>query len=185
MTSTATIEHQLPGRLRLRIPTRRGDVSFFQGIVHALSECPDVKKIDATPLGVSSSGIRVPHRRSPRRQRNERFLRWETSRRRPERPPRQVRGPSTRLPPDWADSPLFQLARGQAIGNAAENFWMPTGRNGFSAATKSQRDLPLLGIFQLLRGELLGSASSLLFYSLIARQLASLKSQVGCSGEPE
>jgi hypothetical protein len=50
MPSSAIIEHQLPGRLRLRIPTRRGDVSFFQGLVHALSERPDVKEIDATPL---------------------------------------------------------------------------------------------------------------------------------------
>ena len=175
MTSTATIERQLPGRLRLRIPTRRGDVSFFQGIVHALSECPDVKEIDATPL---TGSVLIRHSGSAQAitaAAAERKI-FEVG-----NEPEKAReaAPASSGPLDAAATglgglALFQLARGHAIGNAAENFWMPTGRNGFSAATKSQRDLPLLGIFQLLRGELLGSASSLFFYSLIARQLASL-----------
>jgi hypothetical protein len=29
----AYIEHQIPGRMRLRVPERRGDVGFFQSIV--------------------------------------------------------------------------------------------------------------------------------------------------------
>ena len=69
---------------------------------------------------------------------------------------------------------LFQLARGNAIGTAAENFWNAYGAQRFLGRSEIAAGFALLGIFQLLRGELLGSASSLFFYSLIARQLASL-----------
>jgi hypothetical protein len=44
----AYIEHQIPGRLRLRIPGRRGDVA--QRVVTALSKLPDIKELDGNPL---------------------------------------------------------------------------------------------------------------------------------------
>jgi len=46
----AYVEHQIPGRLRLRIPERRGDVAFFQRVVGALSKVPDVTELDGSPL---------------------------------------------------------------------------------------------------------------------------------------
>jgi hypothetical protein len=61
---------------------------------------------------------------------------------------------------------VFQVARGQAIGNAAENFWNAYGAQRILGRNEIAAGFALLGIFQFLRGELLGSASSLLFYSL-------------------
>ena len=175
MTSTATIEHQLPGRLRLRIPTRRGDVSFFQGIVHALSECPDVNEIDATPL---TGSVLIRHSGSAQAitaAAAERKI-FEVG-----NEPEKARegAPASSGPLDAAATglgglALFQLARGHAIGNAAENFWNAYGAQRILGRNEIAAGFALLGMFQLLRGELLGSASSLFFYSLVARQLASL-----------
>ena len=69
---------------------------------------------------------------------------------------------------------MFQVARGQAIGNAAENFWNAYGAQRILGRNEIAAGFALFGVLQLLRGELLGSASSLFFYSLIARKLASL-----------
>jgi hypothetical protein len=175
MTSTAIIEHQLPGRLRLRIPTRRGDVSFFQGIVHALSECPDVKEIDATPL---TGSILIRHSGSAQAitaAATERKL-FEVGNQLDKAAPDPLAssGPLGAAATGLAGLAVFQVARGQAIGNAAENFWNAYGAQRILGRSEIAAGFAMVGMFQLLRGELLGSASSLFFYSLIARQLASL-----------
>ena len=60
----AYVEHQIPGRLRLRIPERRGDVTFFQRVVGALSKVPDVTELDGSPL---TGSVRIRYRVQPRR----------------------------------------------------------------------------------------------------------------------
>ena len=55
----AYIEHQIPGRVRLRIPERRGDAAFFQRIVGTLSKLPDVTELDGSPL---TGSIRIRHK---------------------------------------------------------------------------------------------------------------------------
>jgi len=40
MIPVAYIEHQLPGRVRLRVPSRRGEVPFFEKVVRELSKHP-------------------------------------------------------------------------------------------------------------------------------------------------
>ena len=151
MTSTATIEHQLPGRLRLRIPTRRGDVSFFQGIVHALSECPDVKEIDATPL---TGSILIRHSGSAQAitaAAAERKI-FEVG----NEPEKAREAPASSGPLDAAATglgglALLQLAGGQAIGNAAENFWNAYGAQRILGRNEIAAGFALLGILQLLR----------------------------------
>ena len=175
MTSLAIIEHQLPGRLRLRIPTRRGDVSFFQRVVQALSECPEIEEVYATPL---TGSILVRHSGSVQAitaaAAERKFFEVGD---RPEKA-RQV-PPASSSPLDAAATGLaglavFQIARGQVIGHAAENFWNAYGAQRILGRNEIAAGFALFGVFQLLRGELLGSASSLFFYSLIARKLASL-----------
>jgi hypothetical protein len=185
MTSLAIIEHQLPGRLLLRIPTRRRDVSFFQGLVHALSECPEVREIDATPLTGSvlihhSGSAQVITAAAAERKIFEVGNRPEKAR---QIPPTSS-GPLDAAATGLAGLAAFQLARGQAIGNAAENFWNAYGARRFLGRSEIGAGFALLGILQLLRGELLGSASSLFFYSLIARQLASLDRIASASSAP-
>src|SRR5712671_6162198 len=50
MIPVAYIEHQLPGRVRLRVPSRRGEVPFFEKVVRELSKHPAIRELTATPL---------------------------------------------------------------------------------------------------------------------------------------
>lgn len=179
MIPIATIQHQIPGRLRLRIPARRGDVSFFHGIVQALSKLPGVEKLDAIPL---TGSIIIRHSGSAQAiaaAATEQGL-FEIG---PEEP-KEAPAPSSRRPPyaglrgtaatGLSGLALFQVARGRLTGNAAENFWNAYGAQRILGRPEIAAGFVLLGIVQVLRGQLLGSASSLLFYSLITRQLASV-----------
>jgi Heavy metal associated domain 2 len=177
MTPIATIQHQMPGRLRLRIPARRGDASFFHGVVQALSKVPGIEELDAFPLtgsiiirhsgsaqaiaaaaleqGLFEVGLEDPQKKAAT----------------PQRPYPGVRHTATTGLNGLA---LLQLARGQLTGNAAENFWNAYGAQRILGRPEIAAGFVLLGIVQVLRGQLLGSASSLFFYSLITRQLASV-----------
>jgi hypothetical protein len=68
---------------------------------------------------------------------------------------------------------LLQVARGQVAGSAAENFWNAYGAQRILGRPEIVAGFAVLGIVQVLRGRLFGSAASLLFYSLVTRQLAS------------
>jgi hypothetical protein len=50
MIPVAYIEHQLPGRVRLRVPSRRGEVPFFEKVVRVLSKHPATRELTASPL---------------------------------------------------------------------------------------------------------------------------------------
>lgn len=179
MTPIATIQHQIPGRLRLRIPARRGDVSFFHHIVQALSKLPSIAELSAIPL---TGSIIIRHSGSAQAiaaAATEQGL-FEIG---PEEP-KKAPAPSSRRRPyaglrgtaatGLSGLALFQVARGQLTGNAAENFWNAYGAQRILGRPEIAAGFVLLGVAQVLRGQLLGSASSLFLYSLITRQLASI-----------
>lgn len=179
MIPIATIQHQIPGRLRLRIPARRGDVSFFHHMVQALSKLPSIAELSAVPL---TGSIIIRHSGSAQAiaaAATEQGL-FEIG---PEEP-KKAPSPSSRRRPHaglrgtaatgLSGLALFQVARGRLTGNAAENFWNAYGAQRILGRPEIAAGFVLLGIAQVLRGQLLGSASSLFFYSLITRQLASI-----------
>jgi len=47
---SAFVVHELPGRLRLRIPEKRSDSAFFAGLAERLTECPGVRSIEINAL---------------------------------------------------------------------------------------------------------------------------------------
>lgn len=53
MVPVASIEHQLPGRVRLRVPSKRGDVPFFEKVVRELSKHPSLRELTASSLTAS------------------------------------------------------------------------------------------------------------------------------------
>lgn len=182
MTPIATIQHQIPGRLRIRIPARRGDVSFFHHIVQTLSKIPSIAELSAIPL---TGSIIIRHSGSAHAiaaAATEQGL-FEIGPEEPKKAPAPSsrssrRGPYAGLRGTAATGlsglALFQVARGQLTGNAAENFWNAYGAQRILGRPEIAAGFVLLGIAQMLRGQLLGSASSLFFYSLITRQLASI-----------
>jgi hypothetical protein len=174
MTAIAIIEHQLSGRLRLRIPTRRGDVSFFQRIVQALSQRPQIEEISAAPL---TGSILIRHSGPAEAivtaAAEQKLFEVGEPAEKPEGTPSATSGPLDTAATGLAGLALLQVARGQIVGNATENFWNAYGSQRILGRTEITAAFVLLGVLQVLRGELFGSASSLFFYSLIARQLAS------------
>jgi hypothetical protein len=56
MANTAYVVHHTPGRVRLRIPSRRDDVAFFQDIETRLSQCTSVQQVRSNP---ATAGVLV------------------------------------------------------------------------------------------------------------------------------
>jgi len=180
MVATAYLEHQLPGRTRLKIPSKRGDVPYFESVVQRLAEHPAVDELRANPdtasilisyvgevaaiMAVAAEGglFKIGQREKPKVANAPR----RPARRAVDPPPRDAAAVGL------AGLAAYQISRGKLIGPASENLW-----NAYSAYRVLQNPglaaaFVGLGLCQVLRGELFGSAASLFFYALRARQIA-------------
>jgi hypothetical protein len=186
----AYIEHRIPGRLRLRVPERRGDVAFFERVVGVLSQLSDVTQLDGSPLTAS---IRIRHSgaletitaAALKEGLFEIGEREEAKSKKPKQPDSGTgasqgdAGMLDSISTGLSGLALFQVAQGQVTGSAAENFWNAYGAQRILARKEIAAGFVLLGLYQLLQGQWLGSASSLFFYALIARQLAAFDRAAG------
>jgi hypothetical protein len=171
MTYVGEIAHELPGRIRIRVPAARGDAAAFARLVEDVASAPDVVEVQGsartgslTVYGGRGNGrVRAALERAG-------LFEFETP------PPRRARrpleiSPDTVLAVALSGLGLAQLVNGRATGPASENFW-----NAFRSQTHlgnraAAIGFTVLGLAQLARGRYLNSASSLLFYALTARQL--------------
>lgn len=186
MAAKAFIEHRLPGRVRLKIPSRRGDVSFFESLIATLSDLLNIDELTANP----STGSVIIRYTGPVETIMSRaadlglFEIGEPQLQQPKhrsRPTPQGR-PDPRSPEIIMTTALalaglsaYQVSRGEALGSATESFWtaLVAYRNLDSAALAAL--FATLGVYQVLSGKLLGSAASLFFYALIALRTAGLQ----------
>ena len=176
MIPTAYVDHQLPRRIRLRVPERRGDSRYFDSVREALAQHSAVERLIVTPLTAS---ILVHHNGAVEpiaARASERGL-FEIAR------ARQAASPSASRANGSAPLPgaLNAVANGLAglallqtnrdFGTAIDNFWNAYG------ATRLQRPglaalFVAVGAYQGFSGRYLGSATSLFLYSLVTRELA-------------
>jgi hypothetical protein len=49
----AYIKHQLPGRVRLKIPQKRGDFRYFDRIAELFTDCPGITQLQLNPPAAS------------------------------------------------------------------------------------------------------------------------------------
>jgi len=49
----AYIKHQLPGRVRLKIPQKRGDFRYFDRIAELFADCPGITQLQLNPSAAS------------------------------------------------------------------------------------------------------------------------------------
>ena len=153
----AYVEHQIPGRLRLRIPERRGDVAFFQRVVGALSKVPDVTELDGSPL---TGSVRIRYSGTSEAiaaaaAKEGLFeIRKRDGEAQPKKPPKEPASPaphgdagmlSISIATGLSGLALFQVTQGQVTGSAAENSGTPTGRSASWAATRLRRGLCFWG----------------------------------------
>src|SRR5215470_14600411 len=183
MIPVAHIEHQLPGRVRLRVPSRRGEVPFFEKVVRELSKHPAIRELTATPL---TGSITLQHfgplqpiiaaaadqklfettRLEPQTNVNESKRTARLS-----EDPGLAGGVATGL----SGLSLFQVVRGNVLGSAAENLWHAFGAQRILGRPDIGAGFAALGVYQLLKGQCFGSASSLFFYALVMRQMAAME----------
>ena len=190
MTPTAYIEHELTNRLRLRVPSERGNAPFFQNAIAQLRKAPGVTRVSANPAtgsllvchDVSTDAIVSVLARDcryaigagvPSRARNQR------------RGSIRARDPNEVLAVGLSGLGVLQVARGQVTGSAAENLW-----NAYRAQTHLKKPwlsalLVGLGLYQLVNGELLNSATALMFYALTAQRLSEEKRSARQEQPPE
>ncbi|TGQ39634.1 hypothetical protein [Mesorhizobium sp. M00.F.Ca.ET.216.01.1.1] len=185
MLPKATVEHTMSGRLRVRVSDFRGDVSYFRSAIDKLSNYPEIAGLRANPM---TGSFIIEHKTDLPSIRKiaahgEVFDLQETS----SPPPRQEPPPPSGSMADDGTPALegdiaavigllglaaYQATRGHGLGPATENFWNAFGalrilKNPFIALVFGG-----LGILQLTRGRWAGSASSLLFYAIVVRQLS-------------
>jgi Heavy metal associated domain 2 len=188
MVPVASIEHQLPGRVRLRVPSRRGDVPFFEKVVRELSKHPSLRELTASPL----TGSITVHYREPLQLMTtaaaEQKL-FELGRSEPQdegskKPASTVgkaSGAAGATAAGLSGLGLFQVARGNMVGSAVENLWHAYAAQRIFGRPEIALLFAGLGIYQVLRGQLFGAASSLFFYALILPHIAAMEQARGGS----
>jgi hypothetical protein len=185
MIPVAYIEHQLPGRVRLRVPSRCGEVPFFEQVVRELSKHPAMRELTATPL-TGSITLRYfePLHAIIAAAADQRL--FETSRLEPQSNVRRSKpaaglregsGLADGIATGLSGLSLFQATQGTVFGSAAENLWHAFGAQRILGRPDIAVAFAVLGIYQILRGQLFGSASSLFFYALVMRQMAAMEQQ--------
>jgi hypothetical protein len=181
MIPVAFIEHQLPGRVRLRVPARRGEVPFFEKVVRELSKHPAIRELTASPLTGSITlqhfeplhpiiAAAADHKLFETRRLEPRASVGEAKPASRLRESSRLAGIATGL----SGLSLFQATQGCVLGSAAENLWHAFGSQRFLGRPDIAAVFVALGIFQILRGQLFGSASSLFFYGLVMRQITAM-----------
>ena len=171
MTYVGEIAHELPGRIRIKVPAARGDEAFFDRLVEDVASAPNVVEVRANAragsLTVCGDGANGPVRATLEQAGLFEFR----------APPPAVEPKWRGIDPDavvaiaLSGLGVVQLARGQATGAASENFWNAFRTRGHLKNRAAALVLATLGLIQLSRGRYLNSASSLFYYALTARQL--------------
>ncbi|RWC23862.1 MULTISPECIES: hypothetical protein [unclassified Mesorhizobium] len=185
MLPKARVEHTMSGRLRVRVSDFRGDVSYFRSAIDKLSNYPEIAGLRANPMTGSFIIVHKTDLPSIRKIAAdcEVFDLQETSSPPPRQGPPPPRGNmaddrTLALEGDIATVigllglAAYQATRGHGLGPATENFWNAFGalrilKNPYIALVFGG-----LGILQLTTGRWAGSASSLLFYAFVVRQLS-------------
>lgn len=176
----AHIEHELPGRLRLRIPSRRGDRPFFEAAARRVAELAGVRSLRANPL---TGGMLIEHATTTGAiasfaREHELFdlpapvVPPAPREAAPPARPAVFSNPLSLASAGLAGAGVYQLARGRVLGSASENLW-----NAYGAYTTLKQPwiaaaLVGFGAYQAATGPALGSAVSLFLYALNARRLA-------------
>ncbi|MDP2903454.1 MAG: hypothetical protein Q8N96_10160 [Methylovulum sp.] len=149
---SAYIKHHIPGRVRLKIPQKRGDYGYFDRIAELLAECPCITQLQLNP---SAASLLICHGT------NDPFLNIAEF--------AQTNGLFTILgeqPEETFSIPHLPIAKLTSTGfNHINEALM-----GFSQGRLDGRSVLILALIglavhQMTRSNVLGAASSLLWYA--------------------
>lgn len=173
----AHVEHHLPKRVRLRIPSRRSDSEFFAATAEQLLHAPGIRTVRANP---TTGSIIIEHRgewNAIAAFAREHGL-FEIAPRHAHSRPGHVRERRRRVamtPMSVTTAALtalgvYQVIRRRLLGNAVESLWQ--GYRAYTALRKPWLSAAYIGVglYQLARGRVLGPAGSLFYYAFHARE---------------
>jgi hypothetical protein len=174
----AEIEHRLPGRLRLRLASRRGDAAFFASVAERLARLPGVRSLRANPR---TGSILIEHDGAAEalgELAKEQGLLQIAS---PAPPPRWSGGEghrTARVQPlslaaaGLAGLGLYQAARGRLVGSGTGTLWKAYAAYAYLNRPRLAAALAGFGLYRLAKGPALGSAVSLFYYAISAQHMA-------------
>ena len=70
---------------------------------------------------------------------------------------------------------LYQAVQGNVVGNAVESLWLSFSAQSVLGRPDLAAVFASVGVWQMLRGQLLGSATSLFFYSMVMHQVSAVE----------
>jgi hypothetical protein len=187
MVPVASIEHQLPGRVRLRVSSKRGDVPFFEKVVRELSKHPSLREVSASPpTGCITLHYCEPFQLMTAAAAEQRLFEIGRSEQqnggcKSKKALREASLLAGATAAGLSALGLFQVAQGNVSGSAVENLWHAFGAQRIFGRPDIAVVFVALGIFQLLRGQIFGAASSLFFYALVLPHLAVMEQARGGS----
>jgi len=176
MAPTALIEHQLPGRVRLRVPECRGDHAYFERVTRGLSEHPTVSRMR---IDARRGSVVIHHTEDHPGQliaaACDLFEVLEEEP--PQLPPSLAENPETVVVLEilaawWSLLGFYQLTRRDVLGTATENFWNAFRAGQLLNSRAIGIEYAIFGVIQLFRRQVVGSASSLFYNALLAWKLA-------------
>lgn len=185
MPAVANLEHKVPGRVRVKIPSKRRDRSFFAAVQEKIRPHPNVHHLTASEY---TGSVIIHHSGNVEEILALAIELFELS---PEdKEVKKLKAVARRsgLPvPEILDATavvaaglgVYQFARRGDLGTASENLLAAVGAYRFLDSLRIAAAFAGLGIVQLLRGEWVGSGTSLVFYSLLAHHVADLQRQSG------
>lgn len=171
----AHLAHRIPRRLRVRVPSRKGNRAYFEGAVDRLRGEPSIRSVRAS---ARTGSITIEHDGHAREVAS--LARQAGLFDLPEAAVAHllaegvagkfvdVDAPSL-VSSGLAGMGVYQAVRGNVLGSGVEHIWQAysaartLGRPGIAAV------LALLGAYQMSRGRVLNPAASLFFYALMAR----------------
>jgi hypothetical protein len=151
MSPTAYIAHQIPGRVRLKIPAKRGDARYFESIASLFTDCREVHYSETNP---TTGSILILHEGDlmPLIQRAEQQSLFQIACQ-----------PSATIPLKARTTDSFKQTD-SSLKNLTNG--------GLDLATVLFLGLIALAIYQALEGNVLAPASTLLWYAFATLSFA-------------
>lgn len=169
----AQVAHRIPHRLRVRVPSRKGDRAYFQMASKHLGEQPPIRSVRVSAQTGTILIAHDGHAHNIARLARELgvFDLPEASLARvaAERVVGRVAGvePTSAVAAGLAGMGVYQALRGNLLGSGIEHFWQAYGAAQMLGSLKIAAVMGLLGTYQVARGQVLSPAASLFFYLLI------------------
>jgi hypothetical protein len=173
----AHVAHRIPNRLRVHVPSQKGDRTYFDRAAERFGEHPSVRSVRASPRTASITIEHDGHAQDVARLARELevFDLPETAVAHvlAERFAGRVSGvePAAAVSAGLAGLGVYQAIRGNLLGSGVEHLWHAYGAARMLGSLRIAVVMALLGAYQMSRGRVFNPAASLFFYALMVRAM--------------